>query len=376
MADHMSSTADKALAEWLIEHGGPVVRYRAATELLDAAGETYSARLARDLLESPVVRRWLDLLERRRGVGGLHSSRPDAFENAMGKLFELGLRAGITPLDRATEPFRRWLAEKLRAGAVQSGDFYARLVAGTLARGGYLCDDAVLMAMKETLEHLSRTARKGWCDIWLSRRECAGFPKSCRGKPFIKREFQFGGKTPLPLIHDIYGFTGLAHDRVLAHKINAVVGYILRPEFQKLPDGYGYIFDERKRQPWAHGWGVHLPGPERLGPSERETSRFLQRLELMAHFPQAVKSDWFARALRHLDRYQIEQGTYRFPSGFLKEQTSGYYVGGAYMGLGENRRSRRAIEIESTFRVLKIRHLARTARTEPTGPAVFTVRNR
>jgi hypothetical protein len=282
----------------------------------------------------------------------------------MGKLFELGIRARAMPLDKATEPFRRWVAEKLAQGAVRSGDFYVRLVVGALARSGYLGDEAVNEAMKQTLDRLARTASKGRCDIWLSREECADLPKACQGKPFIKPQFQFGGETPLPLIHDVYGLAGLAreeHGQGTRQKIGAVVGYILRPEFQRLPDGYGYTFDERRRQHWAHGWGVHLPGFEGGDPSDRDAGYFLRRFELMAHFPRAVRSSWFERSLSLLDQYRTQQGTYRLPSAFLKEQTSGYYVLGAYMGLGENRRCRGWAEIESTFRVLKIRRLSRGA---------------
>jgi len=51
---------DDDLIEWLLANGGPAVRYRTAS----------------------------------------------------GKLLELGLRAGMTPLDKSLERFRRWLAEK------------------------------------------------------------------------------------------------------------------------------------------------------------------------------------------------------------------------------------------------------------------------
>ncbi len=41
--------------------------------------------------------------------------------------------------------------------------------------------------------------------------------------------------------------------------------------------------------------------------------------------------------------------------GYLIERPSGYWVLGAYMGLGENRRVKKWAEIESTFWMMKIR---------------------
>jgi hypothetical protein len=367
MMDRMD---DKSLAEWLLQQAGPAIRYRAAAELFDDRPKSDLDGLLNDLLESPEVERWLALLDRPGGVGPLHSSKPAAFENVMGKLFELGVRAGVKRLDEKTTPFRQWLAEKVEKGALQAGDFYARLAAGALARIGYT-DAAVAASFERTLERLHRTARKGSCDIWLPPEECANLPRSCRGKPFIRPEFLFGGETPLPLIHDIYGFAGFLRGKTALstrRKINDVIGYILLPAFQKLPGGYGYFLDSRRRRCWAHGWGVRLPTTDDLDNNDFEAACFLQRLELMAHFPRAVKSRWFASGLRRLDDYRTEKGTYRFPARFLKEQKSGYYVAGAYMGLGENRRCREGMEIESTFRVLRIRRLiAAHARADPKG---------
>jgi len=76
-----------ALTEWLLENAGPVIRYRTATELLNDPTRIHLDRLRKDLLESPLVRRWLDRLV----PGGIHSSQNTAFENPMNKLVDLGL---------------------------------------------------------------------------------------------------------------------------------------------------------------------------------------------------------------------------------------------------------------------------------------------
>ncbi len=56
--------------------------------------------------------------------------------------------------------------------------------------------------------------------------------------------------------------------------------------------------------------------------------------------------------------YRTARGTYAFPGRMIRVGASGYWVTGAYMGLGENRRNRLMLEMESTFRMLRIRHTA------------------
>jgi hypothetical protein len=77
----------------------------------------------------------------------------------------------------------------------------------------------------------------------------------------------------------------------------------------------------------------------------------------MAHFPVAVLSDWFQRSLAHLESFGTEEGTYRFPAGYLRERPNGYWVTGAYTRLEENRRRWISLTLDSTFRMCKIKWL-------------------
>jgi hypothetical protein len=85
---------------------------------------------------------------------------------------------------------------------------------------------------------------------------------------------------------------------------------------------------------------------------------YVQRVELMAHFRVAHSSTWFQDRVRHLRGFQTDAGVYRFPSGYLRESSSGYWVSGAYMRLEENRRVRRSLDLDSTFRICVIDSLA------------------
>lgn len=59
--------------------------------------------------------------------------------------------------------------------------------------------------------------------------------------------------------------------------------------------------------------------------------------------------------MRHLEGFETDQGTYIFPKRYLTDNKStGYWVHGSRMGLGENRRHRQWREIESTFWMLAI----------------------
>jgi hypothetical protein len=77
-------------------------------------------------------------------------------------------------------------------------------------------------------------------------------------------------------------------------------------------------------------------------------------MELGARFAAARQSEWFQQGLATLSSYRTSRGTYRFPSNLLAEKTGYYIYSGSHMGIGENRRSRQAMELGSTFRMLTI----------------------
>ena len=50
----------RELVQWLLENGGPAIRYRAATELMDDVQGIDLERLAEDLVQSRMVQLWMD----------------------------------------------------------------------------------------------------------------------------------------------------------------------------------------------------------------------------------------------------------------------------------------------------------------------------
>ncbi len=349
------------LTEWLLENGGPAVRYRTTRELLEDPTGIDTKRLETELLASKSVRLWLDqLVPGNFGLSDLHGSKSTAFENAIGKLAELGLRAGMSPVDKRTLPFRKWFKREARRPENTLSLFCRSLVASGLLRAGY-DEEPLRPFLDRRLDVLYETARDGRYDIYIDQNTFGDYPKARCGHPLINPEFYPGGNFRLPWIHDIYALSsfpkGLTNASV-RKKISVVITYILHLDYQALHDGYG-VFRADKRRYYAMGWDVKLPGYNGFDLDDFQAGYFVQRLELIAHFPSVRQHRWFKESIKHLDTFRTEHGTWLLPRRYLPEKRVGYYVCGAHMGLEEKRRSDKAIEIESTFRMLKIRKLAR-----------------
>jgi hypothetical protein len=340
------------MIQWLLESGGPAIRYRTATELVDdpASLGIDVDRLTADLLESAMVRQWLDRIGLPGNLNSLHSSRPEAFENVCAKLCELGLHAGmLDEFDHKMQPFRQHIM-------LQGEDLWGRrLLASCLNWAGY-GDRAIHACLSERLETMVQLARSGTYDIYIDQDTFGDFPSAFRKRPLVNPQF-YGS---LPMIWDVYA---LAHwPRALVNdeterKIDEVIAYILHPDYQALEEGYG-VMRAGKRRYYSIGWSIHLPGYDGLEFSRDIRPHMLvQRLELMAHFQVTRQSRWFRDCLQHLEEFHTEQGTYRFPAHYLHEGASGYWVTGAYMRLEEKRRAGRPLELDSTFRMLKLESL-------------------
>ena len=137
--------------------------------------------------------------------------------------------------------------------------------------------------------------------------------------------------------------------------VDTVVTYILTAGYQALPSGYGDGRDDSLLSPryYVLGWNADLPGFD--GPLERPGRQyFVLSLEMMAAFLRAREHLWFRKSLALLDEHSTDRGTWLLPRDWLVEKQAGYWVAGAHMGLEENRRSRAAVERESTLRVLRL----------------------
>jgi hypothetical protein len=343
------TTSEQQAIAWLLEEGGPAIRYRTATELVGDAAGIDVGQLAANLVASSMVQQWVKQIQEPRDMWSYHGSNANALENACAKLCELGLRAGMSrEFDRRMEPYRGLLAEAPEL-------VWNPITGGCLTWAGYH-DEALLEWLRARLAVMHDTAAAGNYDIYIDQDTYGDFPAAFRKRRLV--DPQYYGR--LVGIWDIYT---LAHwPKSLAsaeaqEQIDTIIGYILRPGYQALDEGYGVMRDGPRRY-YSIGWSVHLPGYDGFEfQRAMHAATLVQRVELMGHFAVARQHPWFQQSVAHLEAYRTDRGTYRFPSAYLCERSSGYYVTGAYMRLEENRRRRIALELDSTFRMLKIKRL-------------------
>jgi hypothetical protein len=354
-------TTPRETLEWLLETGGPVVRWLTLTsltpdpdpEVVDAAREA--------LLAAPHVRLWLDRLA---GVTQFHDSGNNCFENVAGKLAEFGLREGMGDLDKRLAPFRDWIANHERGkDRGMMAELNRVLCLAHLLRLGYK-DDALREHALARLETIHRVAESGRFDVLLPE-DPPDLPKAYRGRyRVVNPWFTPGGSCALPYVHDLHmlgAFPDEWRTARVVKMVDTVVRYVLTEEYQTLPKGFGYGRDDSFSPPryYVLGWEAGLPGYR--GSLERSSrERLILSLEMMAAFSRARNNRWFLESLALLDEHRTDRGSWLLPRAWLPEKRVAYWVAGGHMGLEENRRSRAAIERESTVRVLRV--LSRSGR--------------
>jgi hypothetical protein len=341
--------------EWLLDTGGPVIRWLTLTCLVPDPDPGAVDEAEQALLGAPHVRRWVDRIA---GISQFHNSGNHCFENVAGKLAEFGLRAGMGDLDAQLAPFRTWIAAPDRVTERGMMAELNRVLCLThLLRLGYR-DDALRTHALRRLATIHRVAASGRCDVLLTE-DPADLPAAYRGRHrVVDPWFAPGGSGALPYVHDLHMLAAFPEEWLaarVAEMIDTVVRYVLTAEYQALPRGFGYVRDDSTAPPryYVLGWNADLPGYG--GPLGRLSQQyFVLSVEMMAAFPRARQHRWFLESLGRLDEHRTAQGTWLLPRAWLTERNGAYWVSGGHMGLEENRRSRVAIERESTIRVLRL----------------------
>jgi hypothetical protein len=323
---------EKHLIEWLFTNSGPILRCRIAVDLMDASSRERE-RLYQESLATPEVHRWLDNLDQARNI---HGSRDTDVENSLAKLLAYGFGRELDKLDRKVqqilgEPRKIW--EPL-------------VLCPYLVQAGYSSHPLVNAWFTERIEMLYQTARTGSYDFYLTVDEARKVPKAWQGKPIYRDEYGHQAGYALPTCFDLYALAFRPSASPIADldlKCETIAVYLSDPHFQSTPGGYGW--DKQKRQCYAAG---------RVFLACVEPWRLVLFLELGAHFKAAIRSGWFRQGMEILEGYRTETGTYCFPARLLQEKVGNHIYGGSHMGMGENRRSRLALELESTFHMLII----------------------
>jgi len=334
-----------------MERGGAIARYRTAIELLNRTRGPEHDNLFHALMSSPIVQRWLANVVH----GNVHASCDNAFENAMGKLIDMGLRAGMSALDMRVEPFLATIAEWQEAQHVHA-TLMAAIILGGLVRAGY-DTPGLRVLLHWRLDMLCDAVKDGNYDIYASNAGDARIPHGYRRMPLVKSEFCEPYGLRLPYVHDLLA---LSHaDALLTppgrKKVRMIVAYVLDPRYQALHRGYGCLIRMSNGKPHCNaiGWSAHLPGYQGFAKNAAFPD-LLFWVELMSHFKEARQHPWFRNALDHLDAFRTPRDTWLLPASYLQERT-GYYVLGAHMRL-DPKISR---EHQSTLRMLCLKHRLR-----------------
>ncbi len=356
------------LENWLMENADSVIRYRIANEFIKDGNNCDLKDLQQKMLENTEVQLWLENLrlkipsqDRRHDM--VHGSFDFSFENAMLKALQLGLHAGIPQLDDALQFYFRYLQNEAANTDKKRTLFYSNIIASMLLKAGYRTE-LVVSYMKGSLDELYSFTRLKNYDIYVENRsEFKGLPTIWKNKPIIKPEifvrFGFG----YPMIYDMIGLSAMYQlgDTDINEKIENVVDYIVNDEFHdKIADGYGIIPEPEDRAPGrakyhGMGWDPKLPGYYNMDEYVKTNpARLLFFADIMCDYPGVVKSRWYNDAITIFEQFKTSNGTYCFPKEFLREK-GGYAVQGFHLGLGENRRKKLWCEIESTFRMVRLK---------------------
>jgi hypothetical protein len=335
---------DQKPIDFILSEGGPILRWLAATQLLPQDAECDRQALLNDLLARDEVQHWMGLL----GKGPLHHSMDSSVENVLAKLGEYGLHAGMPGLDSLVLPYCALAAgEKYHAEALILAPFLVRL--------GYADESALAKWIAQRIDLLFEQARLGDYDLYMDQDERQCLPPSqqlLHGAPklFYKQRFNnHWGYLGLPTCYDLFAMAYLPKtDQHSNQKIEQVVQYLLNPAFQDTPGGY--IWNSELHRPYAAG-RVFLA----CLPQEIQPEKLVLFMEILAHFECGKSSAWFRKNLELLESYRTQRDTYLFPQRYLSEKHSFYLYAGMHMGLGEWPRKTHSLELESTFRMLRLK---------------------
>jgi uncharacterized protein YeaO (DUF488 family) len=348
------------LAYWLLDNGGPIIRFRTLVDIFEEQDVGTVSRALKEMTESPEVVKWLGFIGQSLAFNDVHSGKPDAFENVIAKLVQLGWRAGLQPFDNKTLTFRVWLSDNIDNEPIAAHEVFKRtLIASVLARAGYQTVEAVQKQVLSRLNTVYNFAESpNFSQIFADKLEYRGIPKGLASHDLVDPKLYPGQRFALPWIHDVYAFghlNTLLENEMYRKKAEQILEMVLTSEYQSLPWSYGIA--KYGTRYYVLGWAAHLPGYSKA-PERREFAEMLIALEALAPFTCIRRSPWFKESMRYLESFRSDEGIYSFPRTWIPEKKKGYWVGGEYMAFDERKGKPNAIEVESTFRVLSIRKRA------------------
>lgn len=340
---------------WLLEHAGPVIKYRVINEFCENISEQNRQEALFNLLEWPETKKRLSQLKCQ-DMDKIHGATLDCFENSLPMVLDFGIRkdvlesCGCIDVNRIIEHYETLADENPYHNS------YKKIMYPILFKAGYQ-NSEIVNYLRKRIDVIFEFTCKMDFDIYDSIEKYKSLPKNYRDRPVVKRELFQDYDYVFPQIYDIIGFAEMYQVTTPEYqeKINNIINYIISPEYNKFAIHYGVIQLPNKRYS-AVGWDCLLP-LFYADCGHRSLSMYLHRLEMFSVFPCVVQSEWFQTALKRFDSCKTDHGTFILEKEFLTEKNHCWFLG-EHMGLGESRRKNYQ-EAESTFRILKIMKNAR-----------------
>ncbi len=337
---------------FLLEKGNTTVRYRTLSELCDTHDKLELEPIRREIAESERANQVIDYLK---NTKSFHGGPITSAENSLNILVDMGIQYGCG-FDKFNKVIEQ-IANEVQNNHYFEDDHVFRIffkinMVPFLYRAGFKSSwvkDFILSRIN--LIH-SFVLQRNY-DIYDDIKKYKSIPSAFKGRPIIKPELYANGDIQFPLEYDFHGFAAIWPDldNEYKQKVNEIVEYILDDKFQSVVNGYGILLNKNHSY-LAMGWD---PKPTNLS-EEITYNPLLLKLCQLAHFPSAVNSTWFKKAIEKINQYADQDNIYKFPKEYLTEKDS-IWILGNHMGLGENRQQKHALLVEGTFRALKIHKL-------------------
>jgi hypothetical protein len=351
---HLLKDRTRKAYQYLYDNADSIIRYEASKALgID------SAQLRSEMIGHPQVQYWLECARQFIQTPAIHNSFDTCLENWMHKLLSFGVRESD---DMQLKDIDSFILDFIKSSMDKPFEnFNAVIAASWLVCMGY-DDKTVTDIITDRVEVIHSFVKDRDYNIHISPKGYPSIPKARAMHPFVDPRLYETGKWKLPTVHDIFAFSclpdAIKNDPQISSKIDDIIEYILDERYQRLYRGYGLMFVPPNKY-YSMGWSVHLDhffdvdsGID--ADSGAGQDGVVLSMEMMSRFKAARESDWFRKTLLHLESFGSD-GLYRFPPSYLCEGKNKYYILGGHMGLGENRKSKAYLLLESTAWILRIK---------------------
>ena len=314
------------LKNWILDNGGPAIQLRVFINQSENNSKKDIDNIISELLnlkEVNTVIYFLDTFkvesrDKKTLEHLVHYYKETCIDNFFPRLLDLGFRAGISIFDEKMQSVRKVFSYMLS----QDYDYcyyYRLMLHRFFFMSGYTYQE-IADSMVQRMNAIHKVAKDRIFNVYQDGNNLPKVPKHWADRRIIKDDlnpFSKMAQIPLPTIYDISALAYFSHyqnDSTTQAKVDDIVEYILDPEFQKLPEGYGLIWDKYNRRYFACGWSPTLPIYEDYyRPKSLSSYSVLSYLVMMSNFRVAIKSKWFKNCMNHLEQFRTEKGTYLFP---------------------------------------------------------------